>query len=153
MVEIDHESTCFIRSPYEARLRRAIRAIPGRFWDPEEKVWRIRLGPDRAEAVARLLESFPALVPAEGTHEKLAALRRRRETGSPGIESVVAEGVVCLSVCDDVEHPLLDELRESFEVIPHPEIGRVCIPISPDNQARLLEAVTQPRVRLHSRAR
>src|SRR3954471_9521858 len=101
-VEIDHENTCFIRSPSDPALRRAIRAIPGRFWDPDEKQWRIRLGPDRAEAVARLLRAFPDLRLADGAGDRLALLRRRREMDSPGIESVVAEGVVCLSICDDV---------------------------------------------------
>src|SRR3954449_5987357 len=86
-VEIDHENTCFIRSPYEPELRRAIRAIPGRFWDPDEKVWRIRLGPDRAEAVARLIGSFDGLLaPDENASHRLDLLRRRRDLRSPGIE-------------------------------------------------------------------
>jgi SWI/SNF-related matrix-associated actin-dependent regulator 1 of chromatin subfamily A len=153
-VHVDHENTCFIRSPYEPELRRAIRAIPGRFWDPDEKLWRIRLGPDRAEAVARLIRSFPnALVPDENAAHRLDLLRRRRDPRSPGIESVVAEGVVCLNICDDVDHPVLGELRRDFEVVAHPEIGRVLIPIDPDSQQRLLEAVSQPGVRLHQRAR
>jgi SWI/SNF-related matrix-associated actin-dependent regulator 1 of chromatin subfamily A len=153
-VHIDHENTCFIRSPYEPELRRAIRAIPGRFWDPDEKLWRIRLGPDRAEAVARLIEAFDGLLfPDDNARHRLELLRRRRDPRSPGIESVVAEGVVCLNVCDDVEHPVLDELRRDFEAIAHPDIGRVLVPIEPDTQARLLETVSQPGVRLHPRAR
>src|SRR5438067_2400219 len=92
-------------------LRRAIRAIPGRSWDPDEKHWRIRLGPDRAEAVARLIASFPdALAADENARHRLDLLRRRRDPRSPGVESVVAEGVVCLNICDDVDHPVLDEL-------------------------------------------
>jgi SWI/SNF-related matrix-associated actin-dependent regulator 1 of chromatin subfamily A len=153
-VHVDHENTCFIRSPYDPELRRAIRAIPGRFWDPDEKLWRIRLGPDRAEAVARLIASFPdALVPDDNAAHRLDLLRRRRDPRSPGIESVVAEGVVCLNICDDVDHPVLEELRTDFEVVAHPEIGRVLVPIEQESQARLLEAVSQPGVRLHSRAR
>src|SRR5260370_4235033 len=93
-VEIDHHDVCFIRAPYEPELRRAIRAIPGRFWDSEDKVWRIRLGPDRAEAIARLLEAFPRFTPANGAIEALDALRRQRDLRSPGIESVVPDGVV-----------------------------------------------------------
>jgi hypothetical protein len=152
-VEVDPEDVCVIRAPYEPGLRRAVRAIPGRFWDSHDRVWRIRLGPDRAEAVARLLESFPALEPAEGALEALAALRRRRDLGTPGVESVVAEGIVCLSLCDDVEHPLLDNLKASFEVVRYREIGRVAVPITPETRGPLREAVTKPGVRLHARAR
>lgn len=153
IVEVDHENVCFIRAEYDARLRSAIRAIPGRFWDPDDKVWRIRLGPDRANAVVRLLEAFPGLRLADGAKDRLALLTRRRELDSPGIESVVAEGVVCLSICDDLDHPVLDALRASFEVIAHPEIGRICIPITNETQERLRETVSLPGVRVHPRAR
>jgi hypothetical protein len=152
-VEIDHHDVCFIRAPYEPELRRAIRAIPGRFWDSEDKVWRIRLGPDRAEAIARLLEAFPRLTPANGAIEALETLRRQRDLRSPGIESVVPDGVVALSVCDDIEHPVLDDLKANFDFIRYPEIGRLAIPITAHARLELSRTVSQPGVRVHPRAR
>ncbi len=152
-VEVDPHDVCYIRAPYEPELRRAIRAIPGRFWDSEERLWRIRLGPDRAEAVSRLMKHFPALRPVNGTVAALDALRAQRNLRSPGIESVVPDGVVVLSLCDDVDHPVLDQLKESFEFIRYQEIGRVAIPITADTQMDLSRAVSQPGVRVHPRAR
>src|SRR4029079_13230660 len=55
-VEVDSHDVCYIRAAYAPELRHAIRAIPGRYWDSEERLWRVRLGPDRAEAVTRLMQ-------------------------------------------------------------------------------------------------
>jgi hypothetical protein len=152
-VEVDHHDVCYIRAPYEPELRRAIRAIPGRYWDSEERLWRIRLGPDRAEAVARLMGHFPRLRPVNGTVGALAALRAQRNLASPGIETVVPDGLVALSICDDVEHPVLDDLKRSFDFIRYPEIGRIAVPITAESRADLSRAVSQPGVRVHPRAR
>ncbi|HYM54422.1 MAG TPA: DEAD/DEAH box helicase [Solirubrobacteraceae bacterium] len=48
-----------LRFPYHEGLRLLLRAIPGRRWDPLERAWCIPLGPDQAEALARLLAALP----------------------------------------------------------------------------------------------
>ena len=47
---------CF---PYDDRLRRLLRAIPGRRWDPVRRAWIVPLDPKRAEAVTLLLAGLP----------------------------------------------------------------------------------------------
>ena len=51
------EGEAVLRFPYDDRLRLSLRAIPGRRWDPEARVWRVPLDPDRAHALSALLES------------------------------------------------------------------------------------------------
>jgi hypothetical protein len=45
--------------PYDDRLRLLLRAIPGRRWDPEGRVWRLPLEPESAHALSALLETVP----------------------------------------------------------------------------------------------
>ena len=46
-----------LRFPYDEQLRLLLRAIPGRRWDPDQRVWCLPLEPEQAEALARLLAS------------------------------------------------------------------------------------------------
>ncbi len=48
-----------LRFPYDDHLRRLLRAIPGRRWDPHGRAWCVPLDPERAEALARLFGSLP----------------------------------------------------------------------------------------------
>lgn len=50
-----------LRFPYDEHLRQLLRAIPGRRWDPDQRVWCLPLEPEQAEALARLLTSLPVL--------------------------------------------------------------------------------------------
>ncbi len=64
-----------LRFPYDDELRLLIRAIPGRRWDPENRVWRVPLEPDRAHALRALLRTvrYPLML-SEGLER---ALERR----------------------------------------------------------------------------
>src|ERR1700719_993130 len=42
-----------LRFPYDERLRQLLRAIPGRRWDPDQRVWCLPLEHEQAEALAR----------------------------------------------------------------------------------------------------
>ena len=46
-----------LRFPYDEGLRQLLRAIPGRRWDPLERVWRVPLDPESAQALTRLLSA------------------------------------------------------------------------------------------------
>ena len=48
-----------LKFPYDDALRRLLRTIPGRRWDPGERAWIVPLDPERAQAVALLLENLP----------------------------------------------------------------------------------------------
>ena len=65
-----------LRFPYDERLRQLLRAIPGRRWDPGERAWCLPLGPDQAEALARLLAALPGS--PEVSEELARAIERRR---------------------------------------------------------------------------
>src|SRR3954471_11932952 len=107
-VEVDEEGICMLRSPWDPALKRAIRAIPGRFWDEDLHAWTIRLTPDRAESVARLLRSFPVFEATPGAIEAIEEVRDRRNLRKPMIEGVTPDDEYCLSLCDDWVHPVLD---------------------------------------------
>src|SRR4051794_13618461 len=152
-VAVDEDGICLLRSPWDAALKRAIRAIPGRFWDEELHGWTIRLTPDRAESVARLLRSFPVFTAELGAMEMIEAYRDRRNLRKPMIEGVTPDDEYCLSLCDDWVHPVLDEMRRFFRPRPHPEIGRLSVPVTDETRNPLLTLIERNDVGLHMRAR
>src|SRR3954451_24105997 len=90
-LEVDEEGICLLRSPWDPALRRSIRAIPGRFWDDELHGWTIRLTPDRAESVARLLRAFPRFEAGPGAMEAIETIRDRRKLDRPMVEGVTPD--------------------------------------------------------------
>src|SRR5439155_2969902 len=94
---VDEDGVCLLRAPWDPALRRAIRAIPGRFWDDDLRGWTIRLTPDRAESVARLLRAFALFSAEPGSMEMLEAFRDRRNLRKPMIEGVTPDEEYCLS--------------------------------------------------------
>ena len=151
--EVDEDGIAVLRSPWDPALRRAIRAIPGRFWDDDLRGWTIRLTPDRAESVARLLRSFPVFSAEPGSMEMLEAFRDRRNLRKPMIEGVTPDDEYCLSFCDDWVHPVLDEVRRFFRPRPHPEIGRLSVAVTDETRNPLLTLIERNGVGLHMRAR
>src|SRR4051812_4767606 len=152
-LEVDDEGICLLRSPWDPALKRAIRAIPGRFWDEEFYGWTVRLTPDRAESVARLLRSFPVFEAAPGAMEAIERVRERRNLHKPMIEGVTPDEEYCLSFCDDWVHPVLDEIRRFFRPRPHPEIGRLSVAVTDETRNPLLTLIERNEVGLHIRAR
>ncbi|MGP0038470.1 MAG: hypothetical protein ACLP4R_28480 [Solirubrobacteraceae bacterium] len=75
------EGEAVLRFPYDDRLRMLLRAIPGRRWDPESRVWRLPLDPDRAHALSALLDAVPYRVEVSEALDR--ALTRRRAKRSP----------------------------------------------------------------------
>jgi superfamily II DNA or RNA helicase len=152
-VEVDEDGVCILSSPWDAALKRAIRAIPGRFWDEELGAWTIRLTPDRAESIARLLRAFPVFQAEPGAIEEIDAVRDRRNLRRPMVEGVTPDEEYCLSFCDDWVHPVLDEVRRFFRPRPHPEIGRLSVPVTDETRNPLLTLIERNAVGLHMRAR
>src|SRR3954467_4455855 len=98
-LEGDEDGVCLLRSPWDPALKRAIRAIPGRFWGEDLHAWTIRLTPDRAESVARLLRSFPVFEAVAGAMGAIGEVRARRNLRKPMIEGVTPDDEYCLSLC------------------------------------------------------
>src|SRR5690349_15988381 len=152
-LEVDDDDVCVLRSPWDDALRRAIRAIPGRFWDEDLHAWTIRLTPDRAESIARLLRSFPLFEAEPGAMAAVESFRDRRNLRKPLIEGVTVGDDYCLSFCDDWVHPVLDEVRRFFRPRPHPEVGRLSVPVTDETRNPLLTLIERNGVGLHIRAR
>src|SRR4051812_37392140 len=152
-LEVDEDDVCVLRSPWDPALRRAVRAIPGRFWDEDLHAWTIRLTPDRAESVARLLRSFPVFEAGAGAMDAIEEFRDRRNLRKPMIEGVTPEDEYCLSLCDDWVHPVLDEMRRFFRPRPHPQVGRLSVPVTDETRNPLLTLIERNGVGLHIRAR
>src|SRR5215218_9476705 len=152
-LQVDEDGVCLLRSPWDPRLRRAIRAIPGRFWDEDLRGWAIRLTPDRAESVARLLRAFPVFEAGAESMDAIESFRARRNLRRPLIEGVTIAEDYCLSFCDDWVHPVLDEVRRFFRPRPHPEIGRLSVPVNDETRNPLLTLIERNGVGLHIRAR
>ena len=70
-----------LRFPYDDRLRMLLRAIPGRRWDPESRVWRLPLDPDRAHALTALLDAVTYRVEVSEALDR--ALRRHSARRPP----------------------------------------------------------------------
>jgi SWI/SNF-related matrix-associated actin-dependent regulator of chromatin subfamily A-like protein 1 len=153
VLEVDEDGICVLRSPWDPGLRRAIRAIPGRFWDEDLHAWTIRLTPDRAESIARLLRAFPWFEGRPGAMDAIESFRDRRNLRRPMIEGVTPGEEYCLSFCDDWVHPVLDEVRRFFRPRPHPEVGRLSVPVTDETRNPLLTLIERNGVGLHIRAR
>jgi superfamily II DNA or RNA helicase len=72
---LEHDEAV-VRFPYDDRLRKLLRTLPGRRWDPVRRAWVVPLDPDRAQALTLL---FANLRHPPAISEPLArALERRR---------------------------------------------------------------------------
>ncbi|HEY7830531.1 MAG TPA: DEAD/DEAH box helicase [Solirubrobacteraceae bacterium] len=135
--------------PYDERLRQLLRAIPGRRWDPVERVWCVPLDPpDRAEALARLLEEVPG-----ETHvsEDLAHTIARRRARRPRAECLVdlarPDAHWWLGFATDTAPELVETLLEHSRAHTLPAIGRALIPLDED-ASRMIELLREQSTRL-----
>ncbi len=124
------EGEAVLRFPYDERLRQLLRAIPGRRWDPHERVWCVPLDPEPAEALARLLASLPGEPQvSEALTRTLERRRRRRRTGECVVDRVRPDGEWWLGFPTDTAPELAEALMEHPEAYAVPAIGRAQIPL------------------------
>ncbi len=119
-----------LRFPYDEHLRKLLRAIPGRRWDPSEKAWCIPLDPERAEAVGRLLESLSREPQVSDALARAIARRRaRRRDGECVLDLARPDENWWLSFPTDVDEELVQALMEHPDAYSLLEIGRAQIPL------------------------
>ncbi len=119
-----------LRFAYDERLRMLLRAIPGRRWDPSERVWRIPLDPERAEALARLLAGLPGRPHVSDALARAMARRRaRRREGECVIDVARPDENWWLSFPADADAELVQALLEHPDAYSLPGIGRALIPL------------------------
>jgi SWI/SNF-related matrix-associated actin-dependent regulator 1 of chromatin subfamily A len=126
-----------LRFPYDDVLRRLLRSIPGRRWDPAERAWIVPLDPERAEAVALLLASLPKppLV-GESLARALDRQRARRSHDECVLDVARPNESWWLTFATDRAPEIVAALLEHPDAQALPTIGRALIPL--DGQAAQL---------------
>jgi SWI/SNF-related matrix-associated actin-dependent regulator of chromatin subfamily A-like protein 1 len=128
------DGDALLRFPYDDDLRKLLRAIPGRRWDPELRVWRMPLEPESAEAVGQLLSRLP--IEPEVSDElacELARLRRRRHGQECLVDLARADENWWLSFPTDRAPAAVEALMEHPGAYRLPLIDRGLMPL--DEQA------------------
>ena len=125
-----------LRFPYDEDLRQLLRAIPGRRWDPGERAWCLPLGPEQAEALARILESLPCEPDVE---ESLSRAIRRARARRPREQCVVElarpDSDWWFSFATDGTSEALAALLEHPEARELEAIGRALVPVDAQSAA------------------
>ena len=144
-----------LRFPYDERLRMLLRAIPGRRWDPGERAWCVPLGPDQAEALARLFAELPAEPDVTAELDRAIARRRaRRSRAECLVELARPDSDWWLSFATDGAAEPVAALLAHPDARELPAIGRALVPLD-DRAAGLLDGIEQLRggLRLSEQAR
>ncbi len=129
---------CF---PYDDRLRRLLRAIPGRRWDPARRAWIVPLDPERAEAVALLLAGLPSPpVVSEPLARALERQRMRRAHDECVLDVARPDESWWLTFATDHAPGIVAALLEHSDAIQLPTIGRGLIPLD-ERAARLVDTL------------
>ncbi|HEY7968159.1 MAG TPA: DEAD/DEAH box helicase [Solirubrobacteraceae bacterium] len=139
-----------LRFPFDEHLRQLLRAIPGRRWDPAERVWRVPLDPERAETLTRFFGIVPYPVRVSDALDR--ALERRRAKRRPAecvLDLARPDESWWFSFATDHAEDLVAGLLEHPDAYSLPAIGRALIPLDPA-AARLVGAIATrtPRLRL-----
>jgi SWI/SNF-related matrix-associated actin-dependent regulator of chromatin subfamily A-like protein 1 len=134
---IDGEAV--LRFPYDDRLRMLLRAIPGRRWDPESRVWRLPLDPDRAHALMALLDAVTYRVEvSEALDRALSRHSARRARSEVLVDLARPDNNWWFSFATDGPVDLVEDLLEHPHGYRLAELDRALMPV--DHRAALLVA-------------
>jgi SWI/SNF-related matrix-associated actin-dependent regulator of chromatin subfamily A-like protein 1 len=119
-----------LRFPYDDRLRLLLRSIPGRRWDPEARVWRVPLDPDRAHALTALFESvaYPVDV-SDALSRALAGRRAKRSPAEVLVDLARPDSNWWFSFATDGAIDLVEALLEHPGAYRVPAIERGLLPV------------------------
>ncbi len=132
-----------LRFPYDERLRQLLRAIPGRRWDPVGRAWCIPLGPDQAEALARLLAGLPGSPDVSDALARAIARRRaRRRREECLVDLARPDEDWWLSFATDAAPEPVAALLEHPDAYNVPAIGRALVPLD-DRAAELVQTLAE----------
>ena len=130
-----------LRFPYDDTLRRLLRAIPGRRWDPGERAWIVPLDPERAQAVGLLLASLshPPIL-SEPLARALDRQRARRGHDECVLDLARPDESWWLTFATDRAPEIVAALLEHPDAAELPTIGRALIPLD-EHAARLVDTL------------
>ncbi|HEY4894979.1 MAG TPA: hypothetical protein VII01_02730, partial [Solirubrobacteraceae bacterium] len=133
-----------MRFPYDDELRLLLRAIPGRRWDPATRAWCVPLGPDQAEALARLFAGLPGEPDISAELARAIGRRRaRRRREECLIDLARPDEAWWLSFATDCSSEPVEALLEHPSARDLPAIGRALVPLD-DHAVALLEGLGEP---------
>ncbi len=130
-----------LRFPYDDVLRKLLRAIPGRRWDPAARAWIVPLDPERAQAVGLLLKSLPR--PPDVSDALTRALARQRTRRTPEecvLDLARPNESWWLTFATDHAPGIVEALLEHDDAHELPSIGRALIPLD-EQAARLVDTL------------
>jgi SWI/SNF-related matrix-associated actin-dependent regulator of chromatin subfamily A-like protein 1 len=142
------EREAVLRFSYDEYLKTLLRAIPGRRWDPLERVWRVALTPESADSLACWLTVVGAAARIEpGLAAAIAAQRAARDPEECLIELVRFDEGHWLTFCADGPREPIAALTVHPGTLSLPAIARVLVPLD-EEAAQLARAACRddPRV-------
>jgi SWI/SNF-related matrix-associated actin-dependent regulator 1 of chromatin subfamily A len=135
------QGEAMLRFPYDDNLRRLLRSLPGRRWDPAERAWVVPLDPERAEALTQLFEHLPsAPVLSEPLARALARQRARRAHDECVLDVARPDESWWLTFATDHAPEIVAALLEHPDAQQLPALGRAVIPLDA-NAARLVDTL------------
>lgn len=134
------EKEAVLRTPFDVALIEAIRAIPGRVFDPRTKYWHVGLANERPASLLMLLEHFDTVfVDEEGmAHLRDLALRKPKTFGFELVQPVKG-AAACVSLMDHWRDREIHQLLERFDHFVHPEVGRISLVLTPQSALAVQE--------------
>jgi SWI/SNF-related matrix-associated actin-dependent regulator of chromatin subfamily A-like protein 1 len=128
--------------PYDDRLRKLLRALPGRRWDPARRAWIVPLDPERAQALALLFDALPLPpVLSETFARALARQRALRGRDECVLDVARPDESWWLTFATDTPPEMVAMLLEHPDAVQLPTIGRALIPLD-ERAARLVESLS-----------
>jgi SWI/SNF-related matrix-associated actin-dependent regulator 1 of chromatin subfamily A len=135
------EGEAVLRFPYDDDLRRLLRTLPGRRWDPAERAWIVPLDPERAQAVTLLLESLPhPPVVSESLSRALERRRALRNHDECVLDVARPNESWWLTFATDRAPEIVSALLEHPDAHELPTIGRALIPLD-EHAGRLVDTL------------
>jgi superfamily II DNA or RNA helicase len=133
--------------PYDDGLRRLLRAIPGRRWDPQRGAWCVPMEPEPAASLARLLgdlDGSPSVSP-----ELARELRRQtaRRSSELTLELARPDENWWLTFATDAHREVVAALTAHPEARDLPAIARALVPLD-ERAAATIEALRSSGARL-----
>ena len=119
-----------LRFSYDERLRRLLRAIPGRRWDPLERAWRVPLGPDQARSLALILDGLPLRAQLSRSLSRALERRGARRRREPSVIDVCRPDERWWLTCaTDAPEQVVEALLEHRDARRVHAIGSVLAPL------------------------
>lgn len=123
-----HEAV--LRFPYDDRLRKLLRTLPGRRWDPVDRAWIVPLDPDRAQALTLLFANLrqPPRI-SEQLGRELERRRRRRRHDAVLLDLARPDEQWWLTFATDTAPAIGERLLEHPLAVELPLLERALVPL------------------------